>query len=83
MTLNISDLRIAISQGYDTSEEDALQLLDIVEAGKRGVLQYKLCERLKCDESVGALAYEAELRKLEEHMNEFNELLEDVEIGDE
>ena len=76
MTLNISDMRIAISQGYDTSEEDALQLLNIAEAACKYVdAASAIKSELVTDSQVEVNRYNDACSRLEE-------LLEDVEGRD-
>ena len=76
MTLNISDMRIAISQGYDTSEEDALQLLNIVETA------YKYVYAASAIKSELVTDSQAEVDRYNDACSRLEELLEDVEMGD-
>ena len=82
MKLNRTELRWAISRGYEILEDCELKLIANVEAAKRRDDQEKLIESFSVtDESV--LEWKAMEEENTRLSNIVSELLKDVEIGDE
>lgn len=82
MKLNTTKLRARLASSnwdHDSTIEEQLQMLDIVEVAKRGLLLYDLCEQLRLDHPGDP---REEYAKLEECREMFNELLADVEIDE-